>query len=229
MSYFLAPSLVQLRGEVNRRHPSRDTSSDGWIGDPSHAARVSDHNPDESGMVHAIDVDSSGIDVAAFLRAVIGDPRTWYVIHNGKIWSRSYGFKARAYTGSNPHTGHAHVSIRYTSDAEQAGPSWYGGARKSKGLPSLDFSNVVGQIKRTRGGKRPRTELAGVRLVQRALNDRLRLEHGRRIDVDGFAGPRTLAALDVYEARLKRLGVGSPGDLETNLRRLGRGRYKVRK
>jgi hypothetical protein len=229
VSYFLAPSLVALRNEVDRRHPARDKSSDGWIGDPSHAARVSDHNPDESGMVHAIDVDTSGIDVPAFLKATIGDPRTWYVIHNGTIWSRTYGFKARAYTGSNPHTGHAHVSIRYSQEAETAGGSWYRGVRKTKGTPTLDLSNVAGQIKRTRDGKRPRTELAGVRLVQRALNDRLRLEHGRRIDVDGYAGPRTLAALDVYEKRLKRLGVGSPGNLETNLRRLGRGRYKVRK
>ena len=217
MSYFLAPSLVKLRDEVNRRHPNRDRSSDGWIGDPSHAARLSDHNPDGRGMVHAIDVDSTGIDVAAFLRAVIGDPRTWYVIHNGTIWSRTYGFAARRYTGSNPHTGHVHVSIRYTSDAEQAGGiSWYANTRKTKGLPRLNARRVLRQLDAKKLEQTP-----GVRALQRALNDRLDLGPGRRMTVDGYAGPRTRHAFRIARKR---------GESQVEaLRRLGRGRYKVRK
>src|SRR5690606_29069239 len=59
MSYYLAPSLVKLRDLINQNWPNRDKSSDGWIGDPSHQARKSDHNPDYSagGVVRAIDVD----------------------------------------------------------------------------------------------------------------------------------------------------------------------------
>jgi hypothetical protein len=217
VSYYLAPSLVGLRNEVNARHPNRDRSSDGWIGDPSHAARVSDHNPDGRGMVHAIDVDSSGINVPAFLRAVIGDPRTWYVIHNRTIWSRTYGFRPRAYTGSNPHLTHVHVSIRYSSDAERAGGvSWYGNTRRTRGLPTVDVSRVVDQLE-----EKPRKleERPGVRIVQRALNDRFDLERGNRLTVDGLAGPRTRAAL-------RRI----PGKTDAvRVRKLARGRYKVRK
>jgi hypothetical protein len=217
VSYFLAPSLVKLRNEVDRRHPNRDKSSDGWIGDPSHAARVSDHNPDGRGMVHAIDVDSTGIDVRTFLRAVIGDPRTWYVIHDGTIWSRTYGFKARRYTGSNPHTGHVHVSIRYTAEAEQpGGASWYANTRKTKGLPTLNARRVLRQLE-----ARKLTRTPGVRAMQRALNDRLQLGAGRRLDPDGFAGARTRHAFRVARKR-------GESHVET-LRRIGRGRYRVRK
>lgn len=67
----LVPCLVKLRDEFNQVAPKRDKGADGWIGDTSHAAASSDHNPDETGNtpyedadnvdeVHAIDVDSTG-------------------------------------------------------------------------------------------------------------------------------------------------------------------------
>lgn len=122
MSYYLANSLVDLRGETNTRWPKRDKASDGWIGDTSHSARVSDHNPDyaDGGVVRAIDVDKDGINVTEFLNAVIYDPRTSYVIWNRRIWG---GTRWRKYEGSNAHTKHIHVSIKHTKAAEKAG-SW---------------------------------------------------------------------------------------------------------
>ena len=36
-----------------------------------------------------------------------------YVIHNRTIWSASHGWAPRAYTGSDPHTSHVHVSGRH--------------------------------------------------------------------------------------------------------------------
>lgn len=124
----LAPSLVQLRRELRREFPKRDTRTDGWLGDPAHQARKSEHNPDDKGMVHALDVDTEpGMTKAEkrrLLRELIGDPRVWYVIHEGVIWSRTHGWKARRYTGENPHNGHIHVSIRLTGTAEKDTKTW---------------------------------------------------------------------------------------------------------
>lgn len=121
---YLAPSLVALRREIDQRWPHRDRRSDGWLGDAAHSARQSDHNPDARGMVHALDVDKDGIDVAALLAAAIGDRRVWYVIHNRQIWSRTYGWDARPYTGANAHTEHVHISIQYAHDAEADTRPW---------------------------------------------------------------------------------------------------------
>lgn len=122
MSYHLAPSLVSLRTETNSNWPKRDKGSDGWIGDTSHSARKSDHNPDyaDGGIVRAIDVDKDGINVNAFLNATIFDKRTSYVIWNRRIWG---GTRWRKYEGSNGHTKHIHVSIKHTTAGAKAG-SW---------------------------------------------------------------------------------------------------------
>ena len=116
-NYYLAPSLVVLRAEINRGFPHRDRSSDGWIGDPSHQASVSDHNPDYSagGVVRAIDVDKDGIDANHLVAVLCRDYRVEYVIWAGHIYSRRYGFRKRIYNGSNGHYHHVHVSIRHGS------------------------------------------------------------------------------------------------------------------
>lgn len=131
MAWKLAPSLAALFAEVNTTWPKRDRSSDGTIGDDSHAARDSEHNPNRDprddvpdGMVTAADIDVSGVDVARLLKALIGDQRVWYVIHNRSIYSRTYDWAKRAYNGSNPHTGHIHVSLRQTRAACEDTSSW---------------------------------------------------------------------------------------------------------
>lgn len=120
--YFLAPSLVTFRNSINQQFPKRDKSSDGWIGDASHAARASEHNPCwtctgyQHGIVRATDTDIDDNDAGRDLRkeilnSAIGHPAVWYVISNGIIYSRTYGWKARKYTGPNAHTKHVHISI----------------------------------------------------------------------------------------------------------------------
>lgn len=121
----LAPSLRNLFNEIDAAWPNRDRRTDGWIGDAAHQARQSDHNPDSRGIVHAIDVDKDGIDPMYVVEQCISENRpTEYVIWNRQIWSRTRDFAPRPYTGSNPHTDHIHVSIRYGTAWEAATWSW---------------------------------------------------------------------------------------------------------
>lgn len=124
MAYFLAPSLVRLRSEVNALWPGRSKVSDGWIGDTAHSARKSDHNPDYSagGIVRAIDVTNDGINVDAFVSSVIRDARTRYVITRGRIWTRENGWQK--YTGANAHNHHVHVSVRTGGGYDMQIHSW---------------------------------------------------------------------------------------------------------
>lgn len=126
MGYYLAPSLVQLRNEINTSNPNRDKASDGWIGDASHAARKSDHNPDYSdgGVVRAIDVDKDGIDPNLLVQVAINDSRVNYVIFDGHIWSRAYKFAKRVYTGANKHEKHVHISINHDKSSETDVKNW---------------------------------------------------------------------------------------------------------
>lgn len=133
-NWYLAPSLVQLRSEINSAHPGRDKASDGSVGDLSHSARKSDHNPawDAGGVVRAIDVDISDIDVNKLMAVLKNDSRVNYFIYNHSIYGAS-SFAKRRYTGSNPHTQHIHVSIKHSKSAERAGTWGYSGSVKPVG------------------------------------------------------------------------------------------------
>ena len=128
MAYRLAASLARLREEVNERWPDRDKASDGWIGDPAHATRDSDHNPyiiDSSGVgvVRALDVDAGpganrdiGLWIAEHVRDLGADgfaalQNGGYVISAGRIASATSGWVWRVYTGTNPHDSHTHISV----------------------------------------------------------------------------------------------------------------------
>jgi hypothetical protein len=118
----------QLREQFDDSYPSRDRTSDGWIGDTRHSARTSDHNPDEQGIVRAIDIDRdlSGKkkpdlmpDLADQIRhAAKSDKRISYIIFNGRIASARLGFRWRKYRGSNPHNSHCHISFSKKGDAD---------------------------------------------------------------------------------------------------------------
>ena len=123
-SWHLAPSLAQLRREINTRWPNRDKSTDGTIGDTAHSSRASDHNPNSRGSVNAIDVDKDGIDPTGLVGLAIKDPRVNYVIYNRQIWQRRHGFKPRPYSGINAHRQHVHVSILQSVAAEQSTTPW---------------------------------------------------------------------------------------------------------
>lgn len=128
--WYLAASLIALGNEINARWPNRDTSSDGAVGDTSHQARKSDHNPDyeADGVVRAIDVDKDGISMLELMDAVVRDPRVAYVIWNGRIASATDDgtpWNWEPYDGSNQHTGHAHISLKHTRAAENDTRLWF--------------------------------------------------------------------------------------------------------
>jgi len=146
--WVLIPCLKTLFAEFDHIAPSRDHASDGSIGDTAHQQEVSDHNPDETGSVptqdsdhvnevHAIDVDDdlrradlTMEDCVQYLlsecRKDVGNDRgrLKYIIYNRRIWSASSGWVQKTYTGSSPHTEHAHFSAEYISEMEADTRTW---------------------------------------------------------------------------------------------------------
>lgn len=173
----LAPSLVDLIDEVDARWPNRKRTSDGSIGDASHSARASDHNPDRdadpmpAGYVSALDITKdSAAQMEELRRRLIADPRTWYVIHNGRIWSRTYGFREQVYNGTNAHTAHLHVSLMQTAAGAKAGP--WGVARTAPATPLKPAPKTLAQLvaqlrRRVRNQKR---KIANLRRARRRAN-----------------------------------------------------------
>ena len=149
---YLIPCLVELRSEFNAENPDRDKSSDGWIGDAAHQKEQSDHNPDSQGRVLAIDIDSTGpwprdntLDVyVAFIvdRCQNGvENRLEYIIRNRVIYTRTNGFKGETYTGSDPHTNHAHFSARHDHTGQSSTVSW---ELEEVGMPTAqDIANAL--------------------------------------------------------------------------------------
>lgn len=151
-TWVLTRGLQSVRTEFNGTFKLRDKRSDGSIGDQAHASGTSGHNPDRTGAaeyrdgdskneVRAIDVDrdlvpGSGIDwMERVVQFIVKKARAGgyvpfrYIIHKRRIWSRSDGWRTRAYTGANAHNEHAHFSGDYTQKADE----WTG----TLGLASL--------------------------------------------------------------------------------------------
>lgn len=139
MAWIVVPCLEDLRFQLNTVAPNRDKSSDGSIGDTSHAAGRSSHNPDRTGAPEHADGDAAdeirardfdkdlrepGLTMAMVVRHfVLGcrSGRFWwirYIIFDGIIYHKSSGFVAREYTGANKHDQHAHVNSDFTQAAD---------------------------------------------------------------------------------------------------------------
>lgn len=129
----LAAGAAQLRKQIDARWPGRDRRSDGWIGDRAHAARISDHNPDSRGIVHAIDIDENLgagtwrngrqarvladelLDYAA--SGLPGSDRVKYVVYENRLASGTYRSTWwRWRPGNWGHTAHIHVSFTKAAD-----------------------------------------------------------------------------------------------------------------
>ena len=200
MSWHLAPSLVQLRNEVNARWPRRPKGSDGTIGDASHSARASDHNPNNRDSVNAFDITYPGVDPKVIIAAVAKHPAGNYVIFDRKIYRRNNGWKAEPYSGASPHTEHLHVSILQTVAAEQSKAKWLAVVPVRKPLPAYpgksafqvrDTGEHIKVLQRGVGNK-----VTGVMSVA----DKNKVKSFQRVrpllwPADGVVGPKTYKAL----------------------------------
>jgi hypothetical protein len=137
MAWRVARSLLVLRTQVDALYPGRARDADGTIGDAEHAASASDHNPDAYGVVRALDVThdpAHGADMARLAEALrwSTDPRIKYVIFNRRIFSATVSpWTWRTYSGSDPHTGHLHLSIVDDERADDPRP-WSIGAADAR-------------------------------------------------------------------------------------------------
>lgn len=119
--YRLAESLATLREQIDDESPNRRKSSDGWIGDLAHQKSKSEHNPDKSGVVRAMDITHDplhGVDNNLLVERLKDsqDDRIMYIIWNGRIMSgtgqSNKAWVWRKYNGKNPHNKHFHVSVK---------------------------------------------------------------------------------------------------------------------
>jgi hypothetical protein len=130
----VAHSLAQLRRQIDALFPTRSRKSDGTVGDPSHQARNSDHNPwvqaGGMGIVTAMDITHdpacgcSGERIAEALRES-RDSRIKYIIWNRRICSATVSpWTWRPYTGANPHDHHVHLSVNASPEDYDAATEW---------------------------------------------------------------------------------------------------------
>lgn len=128
----LARGAVTLRAQIDKRWPKRDRRSDGWIGDKAHQARVSDHNPDARGIVHALDIDADLLGpgkgrkaaqrladqiVAYAASGLPGADRIKYVVFNDRVASGTYATSRWVWRGKGyGHFDHIHVSFTAAAD-----------------------------------------------------------------------------------------------------------------
>lgn len=213
MAWRVANSLNVLLKQVNDLAPNRDKSSDGSIGDEHHATRSSDHNPWVTdggiGVVTARDFTNDpahGMSSQALADALLAskDSRIKYVISNRRIASGTeQGNPAwvwRPYSGMNPHNHHCHISVKPDKAHYDNEEPWRF-TLVTSGIPV-----AVDAPKPEHGLLRQGDKGEQVAALQSLLNS-----HGANIPVDGDFGPRTAAALRVYQTSKRLVADGIAG------------------
>lgn len=200
MAWKLAKPLAQLRNEVNAKHPNRRKDSDGTVGDTSHSARPSDHNPDAGGVVRAMDIThdpQGGFDSYAFAEWLRQkqDPRIKYVISNGRIFSATQSpWQWRKYTGSNPHDHHVHISVNaHGEDADNWGYSTAEMPKhnepKPKAVPkTIRYGSTGDEVKELQ--RIFKLEVDGV-FGKRTRQNVFDFQTANNLHPDGIVGPQT--------------------------------------
>jgi hypothetical protein len=212
----LATSLVTLRNEINAFAPNRSKVSDGWIGDTAHSARCSRHNPNNAGVVCAIDVThdpSHGCDIHSIADRVRRNPHPQlaYMISAGRIAGRSTGWQWRTYTGANGHYRHAHFGVGAGGDCEptqpydstqpwgiKSAPAASSGGDDEVQLRTLRKGNVGGDVKSLqlllegKAGQRVNHDGRFTDGVETGVRN---VQRFFGLTVDGVVGPKTWGVL----------------------------------
>ena len=155
MSWRLAKSLSVLRLEANTVAPKRAKHHDGTVGDLSHQARSSRHNPNAASVVCAVDIThdpAHGMDtydLFDWLR-LNPHPDLEYVISNRRIASRNRGWVTRTYSGASPHDMHIHVAVGRGLERNAQPPydtqlSWRLSSWKFGPLPQTEEDELTAQ------------------------------------------------------------------------------------
>jgi hypothetical protein len=131
--WHLAKSLETLRKQLNAAYPDRSKVSDGSIGDASHSARTSDHNPNGAGVVCAIDVTHDPEHLPGELLATTlvasRDARIKYIIWDKRM-CRAYPANGKPawvwqpYSGLNAHQHHVHISVKAEAEFYDSTNAW---------------------------------------------------------------------------------------------------------
>lgn len=194
MSYRIAPAAQSILDQATALWPNRNRASDGTIGDPSHAARASDHNPDSRGIVHAADLThdpANGVDCNTLAEHIKDDPRVKYVIWNRRIWNPSISRTWRPYTGSNPHDHHMHVSV--TDAGENDTRPWFTTAPTTGGFGTMDDTKILDEFANV-------TKRTGAQLE--ALGDELKAQAKRHNEAARDRDVKLLAVLERIATKL---------------------------
>lgn len=207
MSWRLAKSLDVLRKQINERYPARSKSSDGTIGDENHSSRSSDHNPNSSGVVCAMDITHdlrAGLDARQVAQALLDsrDDRIKYVISNGEICSGPDGPKPwvwRPYTGKNPHDKHFHLSVRGTARVYDQTIPWAIGDGEPVMTTEPPVRDAFPMLRQGVKGD-------SVALLQKLLNAK-----GAKLNEDGDFGAKTRAAVIKVQKEAKLVPDGIVG------------------
>lgn len=158
MSWRVSPILVPAIAEVKAKHPGMTVFT---IGDAEHQAETSDHNPDTWGFVcagdamigphfTAADAEDLFDRLTAMIRA--GDKRPAYAIYNRRIVSSTvHPGVVRAYTLSNPHTDHVHLSVPHGSNPHPT-TAW-GLYTEGDDMDQATFNNLMAGFLASTGGK----------------------------------------------------------------------------
>jgi hypothetical protein len=128
------PAAIAVLRQATAISPNRAKASDGLLPSAAHISQSpnSDHN---TGFAADLTHDSArGIDCHEIYDKLKEDKRVKYLIFKGLIWMPGKGDKA--YTGSNPHNKHLHISIKDNCGNDTS--PWF---------PWLGKPKIVGKVK----------------------------------------------------------------------------------